>query len=166
MNRTTALLGGIALFGTVAAFAIADPTPLEGTARVIDGDTLEINGQRIRLWGIDAFERNQWCQSPSGVGGAYNCGMQATVAMEELTRNRHIRCVQKDTDRYKRVVAQCFAGALDIGKLLVLQGWAFDYTQYSHGAYRDVQEGAHEAKRGAWAGTFQWPWDYRHSRAK
>jgi endonuclease YncB( thermonuclease family) len=163
MNRTTAFLGGIALFGTVAALAIADPVPLEGTARVIDGDTLEISGQRIRLWGIDAFESSQVCQQASG---NYACGRAATQTMEELIRNQHVRCVQKDIDRYKRVVAQCSVGTTDIGRALVLRGWAFDYTQYSHGTYRDDQDGAREAKRGAWAGTFQWPWDYRHSRVK
>jgi endonuclease YncB( thermonuclease family) len=163
MNRTTALLGGIALFGTVAALAIADPAPLEGTARVIDGDTMEINGKRIRLWGIDAFESSQVCQQPAG---NYACGRAATQTMEELVHNQHVRCVQKDIDRYKRVVAQCSVGVTDIGRALVLHGWAFDYTRYSGGAYRDVQDGAREASRGAWAGTFQWPWDYRHSRAK
>jgi endonuclease YncB( thermonuclease family) len=166
MNRTTALLGGIALFGTVAALAIADPAPLEGTARVIDGDTLEINGQRIRLWGIDAFESAQRCEDGLTQSGTYGCGTAAWGAMIRLTQDKIVRCKQKDTDRYKRVVAQCFVDNTDLGHALVLQGWAFDYAQYSGGAYRDVQEGAHEAKSGAWAGTFQWPWDYRHSRVK
>jgi endonuclease YncB( thermonuclease family) len=165
MNHTAAFLGGIVLVGAIAALAIPDARGLEGTARVIDGDTLEIGGQRIRLWGIDAFESSQTCTTDN-ITVSYPCGRAATQTMEELVRNQHVTCTRKDIDRYKRVVAQCFVGTTDIGRALVLRGWAFDYTQYSHGYYRDVQEGAREAKRGAWGGSFQWPWDYRHSSAK
>jgi endonuclease YncB( thermonuclease family) len=157
--RLNAILAGAILVGTAAAFAIPDARGLEGTARVVDGDTLEINGQRIRLWGIDAFEHAQTCQQPAG---AYACGRAAAQAMEELTRNQHVRCVRHDTDRYKRVVAQCFVGTTDLGHALVMRGWAFDYTHYSGGFYKDTENGARDAKRGAWGGSFQWPWDYRH----
>lgn len=158
MNRTASALAGITLVGVITALAVADPS-LEGPARVIDGDTLEVNGQRIRLWGIDAFEASQVCQTESH---SYSCGRAATQTMEELVRNQHVRCLQKDIDRYKRVVAQCFVGTTDIGRALVLRGWAFDYTRYSGGFYKDVENAAHEVQRGAWHGSFQWPWDYRH----
>lgn len=161
-NKTTGFLAGVILVGCAAAFAIPDARGLEGAARVIDGDTLEINGQRIRLWGIDAFEHAQTCQQPAGT---YACGHAATQAMAELVRYQHVRCVQRDIDRYKRVVAQCYAANADIGKALVRKGWAFDYTHYSGGFYKDAQAGAREAKLGAWAGSFQWPWDYRHGGA-
>lgn len=158
MNRTTCFLAGIALLGTITALAVAEPS-LEGTARVIDGDTLEINGQRVRLWGIDAFEAAQTCRTESY---SYSCGRAATETMENATRNQHVRCVQRDIDRYKRIVAQCFVGTEDLGRMLVLRGWAFDYTRYSGGHYKDVENAAHEVQRGAWAGAFQWPWNYRH----
>lgn len=157
--RLNTILAGAILIGTLGALAIPDARGLEGSARVVDGDTLEINGVRVRLWGIDAFEHAQTCQQPSG---SYPCGRAATQAMEELVRSTHVRCVQRDTDRYKRTVAQCFVEQTDIGKALVLKGWAFDYTHYSGGFYKDAQNGASEARRGAWAGSFQWPWDYRH----
>lgn len=162
MNRTTSFLAATILIGTITALAVAEPS-LEGTARVIDGDTLEINGQRVRLWGIDAFEASQTCKTESY---HYSCGRAATETIENTVRNQHVRCVQKDIDRYKRVVAQCFIGTEDLGRMLVLRGWAFDYTRYSGGHYKDVENAAHELQRGAWAGSFQWPWDYRHSRAK
>jgi endonuclease YncB( thermonuclease family) len=160
--RYMAILAGAILVAAAGALAIPDARGLEGTARVVDGDTLEINGVRVRLWGIDAFEHAQTCQQP---GGSYSCGRAASQVMEELTRNQYVRCSQRDTDRYKRVVAQCFVGTTDLGQALVLKGWAFDYTHYSGGFYKDAQAGASEARRGAWRGSFQWPWDYRHGGA-
>lgn len=161
MNRTTTILAGAILVGSAIALAIPDAQGLEGTARVIDGDTLQIGNARVRLWGIDAFEASQACQK-NGYG--YSCGRAATQTMEELTRNQHIHCQHKDTDRYGRVVAQCFVGKEDIGRALVIKGWAFDYSHYSGGAYKDAENGAHEAQRGAWGGYFEWPWDYRHQK--
>lgn len=166
MNRTTSFLAATVLIGTCAALAVAEPS-LEGNARVIDGDTLEVNGQRVRLWGIDAFESSQTCQThDSVITHSYSCGLAATNTLENAVRNQHVRCVQKDIDRYKRVVAQCFIGDLELGRMMVLRGWAFDYTRYSGGHYKDVENAAHEVQRGAWAGSFQWPWDYRHGGKK
>lgn len=162
-KRTTSFLAGAVLFGTVAALAIPDAHGIEGNARVIDGDTLDINGTRIRLWGVDAFEHNQICLQ---VGQPYSCGRAATQTTEEQVRNQHVRCNEKDKDRYGRTVAQCFVGTQDIGQALVLRGWAFDYTRYSHGYYKDAENGAHDAGRGAWGGTFQYPWDFRHGGRK
>lgn len=158
MNRTTSFLAATVLISACAALAIAEPS-LEGTARVIDGDTLEINGQRVRLWGIDAFEASQPCSHVP-------CGAYATRNLEELVRDQRVRCLQRDIDRYKRIVAQCFVDKTDLGRTMVLRGWAFDYPQYSKGFYKDEQEWARNEPRGAWHGHFQWPWDYRHSRAK
>jgi endonuclease YncB( thermonuclease family) len=166
MNRTTSFLAATVLIGACAALAIAEPS-LEGNARVIDGDTLEINGQRVRLWGIDAFEAEQRCEETISSGTrSYGCGTAAWGAMILLTEGKIVRCLQRDIDRYKRIVAQCFVDNMDLGKELVLKGWAFDYTRYSGGHYKDVENAAHEVQRGAWAGSFQWPWDYRHTRAK
>jgi endonuclease YncB( thermonuclease family) len=162
VNRTTSFLAATVLIGACAALAIAEPS-IEGTARVIDGDTLEINGQRVRLWGIDAFEASQTCRTEAY---SYSCGRAATETMENAVRNQHVQCLQKDIDRYKRVVAQCFVGTEDLGRMLVLRGWAFDYTRYSGGHYKDVENAAREVGRGAWAGVFQWPWDYRHGGKK
>lgn len=163
VNRTTSFLAGIILMGSAAALAIADPGTISGTARVIDGDTLQVGATRVRLWGVDAFEHNQVCQQPHG---NYSCGRAATLTMEELVGNQTVHCTEKDIDRYKRTVAQCFVGTIDLGKALVMRGWAFDYTRYSHGFYKDVENAAHEAGIGAWAGSFQWPWDFRHQGRK
>jgi endonuclease YncB( thermonuclease family) len=165
MNRTTAILAGAILLGTGAALAVPDSSGLEGNPRVVDGDTLAFGQQRVRLWGIDAFEHTQTCTSVTGNNVQYLCGSMATFTMQELIAGKYVRCVQKGHQvSYGRIVAQCFIGQQDLGKAMVLSGWAFDYTHYSKGYYKDVQEGAREAKAGAWAGSFQWPWDYRHHK--
>jgi endonuclease YncB( thermonuclease family) len=162
MNRTTAILAGAILLGTGAAFTIPDPPGLEGNPRVVDGDTLAFGSIKIRLWGIDAFESHQICQQPAGT---YACGQAATAAMQNIIGGQHVRCVQHGHDTsYDRIVATCYVGTTDIAKELVLKGWAFDYTRYSRGYYKDVQEGARVVGTGAWAGSFQWPWDYRHHK--
>jgi endonuclease YncB( thermonuclease family) len=147
MNRTTAILAGAILLGTGAAFTIPDPQALEGNPRVVDGDTLAFGSIKVRIWGIDAFESSQTCQQPAGT---YACGQAATMAMQNIIANQY--------------VATCYVGTTDIAKELVLKGWAFDYTRYSRGYYKDVQEGARVVGAGAWAGAFQWPWDYRHHK--
>jgi endonuclease YncB( thermonuclease family) len=109
---------------------------------------------------IDAFESHQTCQQPAGT---YACGQAATAATQNIIAGQHVRCVQHGHDTsYDRIVATCYVGTTDIAKELVLKGWAFDYTRYSRGYYKDVQEGARVVGTGAWAGSFQWPWDYRH----
>lgn len=101
---------------------------IAGRATVIDGDTLELRGQRIRLFGIDAPESGQLCQ----LGGqAYRCGQQAALALADRIGQRTVRCTEKDVDRYGRTVAVCFVGGAALGRWLTLQGWALAYRKYS-----------------------------------
>ena len=82
--------------------SIAD---LSGTAHVIDGDTIVIGDTHIRLWGIDAPERQQTCQGKNG--DVYECGRDSAAVLFELTRGRRVECAQRDSDRYSRIVAVC-----------------------------------------------------------
>ena len=145
---------------------------LTGRARVIDGDTIEIAGTHIRLWGIDAPELNQICQAgpsaitrPSGgitnAGRPYRCGRDAAAAMLQLTRGRTIRCEPRDRDRYGRVVAVCRNEIVDLNAALVRLGWADDFTRYSHGHYRAEEEAARLARLGIWSGDFDMPQAWR-----
>ena len=130
---------------------------VSGQARVIDGDTLEIGGTRIRLLGIDAPERGQSCQ----VGGElWICGGLARLRLEERISGRTVVCEERDRDRYGRSVAVCRAGGEDLNAWMVSEGLALAYRRYSE-AYVDEEAGAKSARAGVWRGKFVPPWDWR-----
>ena len=131
---------------------------ISGRASVIDGDTVEIHGTRVRLHGIEAPESGQTCEAN---GDAYRCGQAAALALDEMIGARPIECHQTDIDRYGRVVAVCMFGGVDLNARMVSLGWALAYRQYSLD-YVDEEEAASAAKAGMWAGTFIAPWDFRH----
>lgn len=153
MLRTACL--ALALLLSYAASA-AD---LTGRASVIDGDTIEIHGQRIRLFGIDAPESRQTCEA---AGREYRCGQQAALALADHLGQRTVRCEQRDTDRYRRVVAICTVAGQDVGAWLVRQGWALAFRRYSTD-YVDEEATAKAARVGIWRGAFEAPWDWRRN---
>lgn len=132
---------------------------LTGQASVIDGDTIEIHRQRIRLSGIDAPESDQLCRGDDSL--QYRCGAKAANALDRFIAGRPVSCQNVDVDRYKRVVAFCSVGGVDLGEWLVRAGLAFDWPRYSHGKYAAAQCEAQQAERGAWSGSYVMPWDYR-----
>lgn len=134
---------------------------LTGPARVIDGDTLDIDGTRIRLHGIDAFERGQTC----GAGAStWYCGLAATDALTRRLNGRTVACEPLDTDRYGRTVARCRTGGEDIGAWMVERGLAVAYRQYSLD-YVEAEDRARTARLGVWrTSTFTAPQDWRAAR--
>ena len=139
------------------AYRAATAADLTGRASVIDGDTIEVHGQRIRLFGIDAPESRQTCEA---AGQTWRCGQQAALALAEFIDQRTVTCGQRDLDRYGRIVAVCRAGVDDLGAWAVHNGWALAYRRYST-AYVGAEDSARAAKRGIWRGTFTAPWDWR-----
>jgi endonuclease YncB( thermonuclease family) len=99
------------------AAALAD---IPGNAIVVDGDTLEIRGTKIRLYGSDAPESGQLCR---WTGKDYRCGWQAAAVDDPIAR-RSVRCEERDVDRHGRTVAGCFVGSVSLNDELVKQGWA------------------------------------------
>ncbi len=134
---------------------------LRGIASVIDGDTIEIHGARIRLNGIDAPESGQLCQDARGT--AWRCGQQAALALSDRIGRQVVSCQQTDTDRYGRVVADCFVGRENLNRWMVREGWAVAYRQYST-AYIAAEDHARTGQRGIWQGRFDMPWDWRAER--
>lgn len=128
-----------------------------GRASVIDGDTIEIRGQRIRLFGIDAPESSQLCTWDDK---PYRCGQQSALALADKIGERTVRCEERDIDRYKRIVAVCYVGSEDIGNWLVKQGWALAFRKYSID-YVSAEDEARVARRGVWRGDFEMPWEWR-----
>ena len=129
-----------------------------GLATVIDGDTIKINGHRIRLHGIDAPEKRQLCYRN---GQQYRCGLQASLALSAKIGQTIIRCQKRDIDHYNRIVAVCRLNTEDLNSWIVRQGWAVAYRKYSLD-YNDDESDAIMAKIGLWAGNFIVPSRWRH----
>jgi len=126
---------------------------------VIDGDTLVIQGQNIRLEGIDAPESGQRCGTS---GHEWACGQEASVALSNWLAEKQVSCSPKSKDRYGRTLARCFVGASDIQSWLVANGWALAYRKYSTD-YVDTEDMAKARKVGLWQGEFIAPWEWREA---
>ncbi len=148
-----AVLAAICLCG----IALADD--LAGQASIIDGDTLEIHGTRIRLWGIDAPESSQLCRGSDSM--QYQCGAKAANDLDSFIARRPIDCSPVSLDRYGRTVAVCSIDGVDLADWLVRNGLALDWPQYSKGKYDKAQRQADHAGRGLWEGSYVAPWLYR-----
>ena len=160
MTRTR----GPGMAAAVVLAALAAPLPMpaaadvDGLARVIDGDTLEIDEVRVRLFGIDAPEASQRC---SGAAGAeWDCGRVAAARLAALAAGSPVRCAARDRDRYGRVVATCTAGGLDLGGRLVAEGLAWAYVRYSEDYVADEAD-ARRRGLGLWHGAAEAPWEFR-----
>ncbi len=167
------LLRNVALLATIgAAFALVtvirpgDGPPsvaaLAGHAVVTDGDTIVLNGQRVRLEGLDAPEAAQRCER-SGV--PWPCGADATLALRLFVEGRVVRCADRGRDQFGRILGQCWVGEEDIGAWLVREGWAVAYTRYSW-RYVPQEIAARWDGRGLWGGRFETPeaWRRRNPR--
>ena len=150
----TGLMAGL-LF--MAAAASAAPR-IQGTASVIDGDTIEIRGERIRLDAIDAPESSQPCLDAAGK--RFRCGQKSAFALADMIGRSVVSCEPKGRDRYKRVIAVCFKGETNLNAWMVTKGWAVAFRKYGNDNIREEDE-ARLAGRGIWAGLFDMPWDWR-----
>lgn len=126
---------------------------LQGAARVIDGDTLEIAGEVVRLHGIDAPEGAQRC-------GTIACGAEASRALGRLVRGAVVTCRGETRDAYGRLIAVCEAGGTEINEGLVAAGLARAFLRYSD-AYAVAEASARAAGRGFWRAGFPAPWEFR-----
>ena len=130
---------------------------LEGLGRVIDGDTLDVGAVRVRLHGIDAFERGQMCDGPQG---PWACGAAATRALKDRAEGRRLICEVLDTDRYGRKVSRCERDGVDVARVLVSEGLALAYRRYSRD-YVGEELAAEAGAAGAWSGSFDRPEQWR-----
>lgn len=160
MMRVRAL---VFLIVALLAYPAAAQPDIEGTASVIDGDTIEVHGTRIRLHGIDAPESRQECTRPDGTN--WRCGQQAALALSDRIDRATVCCEPRNRDHYGRVVAVCFKGAEDLDRWMVANGWALAYRKYSLDYVAD-EDRAQRDKRGVWSGSFEMPWDWRARRTR
>ena len=134
----------------------ATPAQLSGRGSslyIYDGDTIAIQGLRIRLKGMDTPETQQNCQLD---GKDYACGRTATTELRKLIGNQTVTCTADGRDRYDRILAFCKAGETDLNRTLVEKGWAVSY-----GLYQREEADARKNKRGLWAGDFEKPGKWR-----
>lgn len=151
------LLLGAVLLMSCASLAEAR-TSFVGTASVIDGDTIEIHGQRIRLFGVDAPEGRQTCVDAAG--RVWRCGQRAAMELADMIGKAIVHCEQRDRDRNRRVVAVCRTGSQDLGRWMTGRGWAVASRRYSIDYVRD-EDAARRGNLGIWASHFDMPWDWR-----
>jgi endonuclease YncB( thermonuclease family) len=142
---------------------------IAGTARVTDGDSLEIGNVRVRLFGIDAPEFRQLCKDASGRD--YTCGVAAREALAGLIDGRQVACTPAEGPSYDRVVAVCRVDGtgqdkVDLSEAMVRAGRVIELKAHSKGRYAAAERSARDAGRGLWAGTFERPsqWRQRNGR--
>ena len=156
-----AVLRLILLLATFLSAAPVAANDLVGVASVIDADTLEIRGVRVRLHGIDTPESRQSCMRASGA--QWRCGQQAALALSDRIGRRTVNCSVRNVDRYGRAIAVCTQGNQDLNRWLVSEGWAVAYRRYSRD-YIGVETAARSAGRNIWSGQFVRPWDWRRGQ--
>jgi endonuclease YncB( thermonuclease family) len=152
MNR--ALLLTLAL---ACAPAPALAQAISGPAVAVDGDTLDMTGTRVRLFGVDAVELGQTCERG---GEAWRCGEDARAQLSELVAGQAIVCEARDTDVYGRMVAVCRAGRVDLSAAMAWAGFAVALEDFS-AAYVPSVDGAKAQGAGIWGSEFALPGEWR-----
>ena len=162
MQRFACAIGALLVLIVIPAAGAPIPgSVVEGPAAIVDGDTIEIAGQRIRLEGIDAPEAAQSCSGAHGE--ASPCGQAATRALRDLIGHETVACESVGTDKYGRMLGLCFLDGEDINRFMVESGNAWAYVKYST-KYSGVEAGARALKIGIWSGDNQPAWEYRQAK--
>lgn len=142
---------------SLAAHAAGAAEP-GGPARALDGDTLEIAGEKIRLRGIDAPEIGQTCRTRKGRD--QQCGELARQALAAIVENQTVACKGGRRDPDGAIVAVCRIGWLDVGEKMVLDGWALADPQDGK-TYARAESFAKARREGLWRSEFVAPWEWR-----
>ena len=139
---------------------------ISGIAKVTDGDSIRIEGKKIRFFGIDAPEKKQQCKKPwltisfISFSKDYPCGQISTDKLKKKIKDKLLICKWINKDRYKRYIAECFKDKTNINAWMVRNGYAVAYRKYSK-KFVSQEIFARKEKLGLWSGTFIMPWDYR-----
>ena len=125
--------------------------------RVVDGDTIHLNAEKIRFTGIDTPELKQTCIKEGVIDP---CGVTAKEILIEKIGDNKVECISEGKDQYKRTLAECFVNSESLSSYLVRSGYAFAYRKYSKKFIVD-EDYAKLNKIGMWSMEFDFPWDYR-----
>jgi endonuclease YncB( thermonuclease family) len=165
-RRPPVALFGLLGLGLVGAGLISPPPAdmiLQARADgqrpdIVDGDTLHLGDEKIRLFGIDAPEIDQTCGSGAGT---WDCGKWSARMLADIAGGG-VTCQGNDRDRYGRLLATCHAGGQDVAEAMVAAGAAVAYVRYSD-AYLAIEDFARAKEAGIWGGAMQAPEDFRHA---
>jgi len=141
-----------------------DKNKLSSKLKIIDGDTIKINNERIRFSGVDAPETNYLGKKQLCYLNEVKifCGKLSTEKLKEKIGNNSVSCErEKNKDRYGRTIAECFVNGESLSKFLVRNGYAFDYAIYSKKKYSEDEKYAKMNKLGLWNMKFEYPWQWR-----
>ena len=127
--------------------------------KITDGDTIKINGKKIRFSGIDTPELKQTCIKD---GENNSCGLTAKQILIDKIGINKVKCIEEGQDRYKRFLAECFINNESLSSYLVRSGYAFAYRKYSNKFIAD-EDYARVNKLGMWSMEFKFPWDFRRN---
>ena len=125
--------------------------------RVVDGDTIHLNGEKIRFTGIDTPELKQTCIKEGVINP---CGVIAKEILIKKINDNKVECISNGKDQYKRTLAECFVNGESLSSYLVRSGYAFAYRRYSKKFVKD-EDYAKANQIGMWAMKFDYPWEYR-----
>jgi len=134
----------------------------EGELKIVDGDTIHLDGHKIRFSGIDTPEINQMCKKDEI---DIPCGEMAKELLIKKIGNTVPICILEDKDQYGRILGECYIGEESLSSYLVREGFAFAYTRYSKKFVEDEQF-AIKNKSGMWSMDFIFPWDFRKNKYK
>ena len=148
----------VIIFIYFMSFSLSNCKSLDNSIRIIDGDTIILNSEKIRFYGIDTPEKKQKCKDRNGL--SYPCGEFATNELKKIISSGQLFCKKRATDRYGRSISICYVNGVDINSLMVKNGWALAYRKYSRD-YIDEEKEAKDKKMGMWAGKFIAPWRWR-----
>lgn len=146
---------------TAMSPVLANETIIEGVAEIVDGDTLVINEQTIRLHGIDAPEAGQQCERASGT--AWRCGREAINALADLAEGQVVSCRGDTYDDFDRLIAVCHRADIDLSAQLASDGMAWAFVRFSDD-YVAEESAARSAQHGIWRGPAQPAWEFRAAR--
>tara|TARA_Y100000590_G_scaffold85716_1_gene95956 strand:+ start:712 stop:1227 length:516 start_codon:yes stop_codon:yes gene_type:complete len=169
MKKLSLILFSLSILITLQTASISNDKTILGKAKVIDGDTIKIDKKKIRLFGIDAPEKEQICKKVYlsffifSFRKDYKCGEKSTLALKKKLKDKKVKCIlEKNKDKYKRNIGTCFVKNQDINKWLVRNGYALAYKRYSK-KYVLEEQYAKENKLGIWKGTFIEPEKWRRN---
>ena len=145
------------VFSVALAASAAMAAEIVGRPHVVDGDTLEIAGRHIRIFGIDAPDLGQTCKAN---GTVWSCGKEAVYALKNLVGDKEVTCVGDKGRLGRCLVRKCYVGPHDVARVMIFRGWALAHRETTD-EYVPEEDDARIHRRGLWRGEFTPPWVYR-----